>query len=67
MLPLVNGDTLEKYPEIAEVLSCLDDFINDDTMQYLNYRVVELGEDRAQVARDFLLENGLVTEEELGI
>ena len=36
-------------------------------MQYLNYRVVELGEDRAQVARDFLLENGLVTEEELGI
>ena len=45
----------------------LDDFINDDTMQYLNYRVVELGEDRAQVARDFLLENGLVTEEELGI
>ena len=67
MLPIVDAKTLEKYPEIAEVLSCLDSFIDDDTMQAMNYRVVELGEDRAQVGRDFLLENGLVTEEELGL
>ena len=31
----------------------------------MNYRVVELGEDRAAVGRQFLLDNGLVTEEEL--
>ena len=65
MLPIVNGETLEKHPEIAEILSCLDNYINDDTMQAMNYRVVELGEDRAQVGREFLLEHGLVTEEEL--
>ncbi len=65
MLPIVNENTLAKYPEIAEVLSCLDDFINDETMQSMNYRVVELGEDRAAVGRQFLLDNGLVTEEEL--
>lgn len=67
MLPIVKGDTLEKYPEIAQVLSCLDNFIDDDTMQAMNYRVVELGEDRAQVGREFLLEHGLVTEEALGL
>ena len=65
MLPIVNEDTLEKYPEIAEVLSCLDEFIDDETMQSMNYQVVELGRDRAEVGREFLLENGLVTEEEL--
>ena len=65
MLPIVNGETLEKHPEIAEILSCLDNYINDDTMQAMNYRVVELGADRAQVGREFLLEHGLVTEEEL--
>ena len=65
MLPLVNGDTLKKYPELDEALSGMYNYIDNETMQGLNYLVVEKGEDRAKVARDFLLEKGLVTEEEL--
>ncbi|MCC8026764.1 MAG: ABC transporter permease/substrate-binding protein [Clostridium sp.] len=65
MLPIVNGDTMKKYPELNTALESMYNAIDDETMQSLNYRVVELGEDRAKVARDFLLEKGFVTEEEL--
>ena len=66
MLPIVNGDTLKKYPQLTDALSGMFNAIDDETMQGLNYKVVEQGEDRAKVARDFLLEKGLVTEAELG-
>ena len=65
MLPIVNGDTMKKYPELNTALESMYNAIDDETMQSLNYRVVELGEDRAKVARDFLLEKGFVTEDEL--
>lgn len=65
MLAFVNGDTLKKYPELLEPLSIMYGLLDDNMMQSLNYKVVEEGQDRADVARTFLLENGLVTEEEL--
>lgn len=61
MLPIVNEDTLKKYPELRDVLSIMYDLLDDSTMQELNYQVVEQGKDRADVARTFLIEQGLVT------
>ena len=46
-------------------MSMMYDLLDDETMQGLNYKVVEEGQDRADVARQFLLDNGLVTEDEL--
>lgn len=65
MLAFINGDTLKKYPELIEPMSMMYDLLDDETMQGLNYKVVEEGQDRADVARQFLLDNGLVTEDEL--
>lgn len=65
MLAFINGDTLKKYPELMEPMSMMYELLDDETMQSLNYKVVEEGQDRADVARQFLLDNGLVTEEEL--
>ena len=60
MGPFVNGETHKEYPEIAKALSKLSNAIDDNTMQKLNYEVVEKGRDRAEVARTFLKERGLV-------
>lgn len=65
MLPIINGDVLEKYPEINDTLSVMFDLLDDETMQELNYQVVEEGKDRAEVGRSFLLEKGLVSPEDL--
>ena len=52
-VPLVNADTLKKYPELKGVLKLLDGKINDETMRALNYRV-DNGEQSKKVAEDFL-------------
>lgn len=62
MLPIIREDTMEKYPELEGILSELYGILDDDTMQELNYQVVEKGRDRADVAREFLIEKGLVSE-----
>lgn len=64
MLPIIKEDTLLKYPELNDVLSIMYGLLDDSTMQALNYQVVEEGKDRADVARAFLIEKGLVTEED---
>lgn len=64
MCPFLNMDTAEEYPELAAALNELGDAIDDYTMQGLNYEVVEKGRDRAEVARSFLIERGLVTSED---
>lgn len=60
MCPFINGETAKEYPELIEALKVLDNAIDDSTMQSLNYEVVEKGRDRAEVARSFLLDKGLV-------
>lgn len=64
MCPFLNMDTAEEYPELAAALNELGGAIDDYTMQGLNYEVVEKGRDRAEVARSFLIERGLVTSED---
>lgn len=59
-IPLVRGETLEEYPEIEELLDELGTYLNDDVMIELNYKVDELQMEPDNVAREFLVENGLI-------
>ena len=58
--PVVRSDTLERYPEVGEVLGRLAFRIDNETMQALNYRVEDQGGGFDEVARDFLVSAGLV-------
>ncbi|MGH4050612.1 MAG: glycine betaine ABC transporter substrate-binding protein [Clostridium sp.] len=52
-VPIVNADTLKKYPELKDVLNLLEGKITDDTMRALNYKV-DNGEQSRKVAEEFL-------------
>lgn len=57
---LVRMDTLEKYPELEEVLNSLVGKITDDEMAKLNAQVAIDQKDPVVVAKDWLKENGLI-------
>lgn len=60
--PVINTETLEEYPALEEIYSTLAAELTDERLQQLNLRVDEGGELPADVAFDFLLELGMVTE-----
>lgn len=60
--PVVRSHTLEKYPELEDILSKLAGKIDNKTMAQLNYEVDEKGRQAAEVAREFLQKGGLMTE-----
>ncbi len=57
---VIRKDTLEKYPELEEVLNLMENLITDDEMVLMNYKVEKLNEDPKEVARGFLAEKGLL-------
>lgn len=59
-IPVIRQDTLEKHPEIAEVLSVLDGKITEDVMIDLNYKVDKLSMSPENVAKEFLTSQGLI-------
>ncbi len=56
---VVRQETLDKYPELKDVLEKLTNAISDDDMIELNYRVDFMKEDPKAVAEDFLTQKGL--------
>jgi osmoprotectant transport system substrate-binding protein len=58
--PVVRGEILERYPEIAEILNGLAPLLTDDVMRTLNYEVSGNQKEPADVARDFLTQQGLL-------
>ena len=59
--PVVRQDTLEKHPQIAEILNSLAPALTDEIMSGLNWQVD--GPDKkepADVARAFLQEKGFL-------
>ena len=59
--PVIRQDTLEKYPQIEKILNDFAPSLTDDIMSGLNWQVDgPEGKEPADVARAFLLENGLV-------
>ncbi len=61
--PLVRQTTLDRYPELREVLNLLAGRISDDEMRQMNYEVDENGREAVDVAREFLVREGLLPAE----
>jgi glycine betaine/choline ABC-type transport system substrate-binding protein len=57
---LVRNETLEKYPELAEILQKLEGAVSDEEMIFLNYQVDKENKDPKEVALNFLKEKGLI-------
>lgn len=60
--PLMMTALLDDHPEIAEILSVLDGRITDDQMRDMNYEVDFEDHPAEDVARDFLISEGLLSE-----
>lgn len=56
----VRQETLDKYPELEQVLSKLDGRIDEKTMAEMNSKVDVEGKSAEEVAHQFLEENGLL-------
>ena len=59
-IPIIREDVVEKYPEIVEILNELGNYLDNETMTELNYKVDELQLEPELVAREFLQEKGLI-------
>lgn len=57
---LIRQETLDKYPELEDVLNKLAGQISDDEMIELNYMVEKENQDPKEVAKKFLEEKGLI-------
>jgi osmoprotectant transport system substrate-binding protein len=60
--PVVRQDTLDANPSIAEALNQLSPLLNDGVMRQLNYEVSGNQREPAEVAREFLVNAGLIAE-----
>lgn len=56
----VRSEVIEEYPEIEELFAPLQDLLTNEKMQELNARVDIDGQDYADIAYDFLVEEGLL-------
>ncbi len=57
---IIRNETLEKYPELEEILNRLADQISDDEMTKMNYMVEKENKDPIDVAKEFLEMKGLL-------
>jgi osmoprotectant transport system substrate-binding protein len=57
---LIRNETLEKYPELLDILNVLGNQISDTEMIHMNYLVETDNLDPKKVAQDFLIEKGLL-------
>jgi osmoprotectant transport system substrate-binding protein len=58
--PVVRQQALDANPKIAQVLNRLAPLLTDATMQKLNYEVDGKKREPAEVAKEFLQQNGLI-------
>ncbi len=58
--PVIRAETLERYPEIEEILQPLIERLDDETMQRLNALVDIEGYEPDEAAAEFLEEEGLI-------
>lgn len=57
---VVRDDTLKKYPELEPVLAQMNGLISNEEMSHMNYLVEEEKKPEQEVAKDFLVEKGLL-------
>lgn len=59
---MVSDQALEEHPELYDVCMELEQAVTDAEMQKMNYRGAQDGDEPYDIARDFLLEKGLISE-----
>ena len=64
-VPVVRQATLDKHPELAEVLRKLGGILTVEEMRQLNYGVDGEKRQAKDVVREFLLQKGLISEKDL--
>lgn len=60
--PVIRQDVLDEHPEIADVLNELSARLDGETMRQLNWEVAGNGREPDEVAREFLVAQGLLEE-----
>ena len=60
--PIVSQAALDQNPGIADALNQLSPLLNDGVMRQLNYEVSGNQREPAEVAREFLVDSGLIAE-----
>ncbi|GGM37689.1 glycine/betaine ABC transporter permease [Paraliobacillus quinghaiensis] len=60
--PLMRKETLEKYPELGQILTQLSGKITDEEMREMNYKVDYEDQSPETVAREYLVEQNLLEE-----
>jgi len=63
--PLVRKSTLQHHPELKAILERLAGIMPDETMRRLNYQVDGEGRKASRVAREFLVSEGLLSDDAL--
>ncbi|KIL40484.1 glycine/betaine ABC transporter substrate-binding protein [Gordoniibacillus kamchatkensis] len=58
--PLVREDVLNKYPDVGKALNSLENKLNESVMQDLNAQVDMDGMKAEDVARNFLIKQGII-------
>lgn len=59
--PVYFGETLEEFPELREVFASIAPSLTDEALRTMNLRVDVEGEEPADVAFDFMVDNGFIT------
>ncbi len=59
--PVYFGETLEEYPELEDVFDAIAPSLTDEALRSMNLRVDVEGEEPADVAFDFMVDNGFIT------
>ena len=60
--PIMREETLQKYPQLKEILNKLGGKITEDQMARMNYEVNVQGASAATVAHNYLVSEGLLTD-----
>lgn len=60
--PLIRQDTLDKYPELEELLNKIPALLNNEIMREMNNKVDVDKQEPEDVAKEFLIGNGLIDE-----
>jgi len=60
--PVVRQEALDANPGIADALNCLAPLLTDDVMRQLNYEVSNNQREPEDVAREFLVQEGIIEE-----
>lgn len=61
--PVVRGQLLEEVPDSKDIINQMGGLLDNAKMAELNFRVDDAGDEPRDVARDFLVEEGLIAGE----